>query len=183
MPQIMRSENIGCRTDLAGLCNTLHITRAVEVGTDRGVFARQFLELWRGSMLICVDNWAPYPEMEWDRMCDMIMAVGVLSPYADRCRIIRGDSRGVIPMLQRIPFDPGFVYIDADHEHDAVLADMNAWWPVINPGGIMAGHDFHDATPGVKSAVTEFAKKHGLAVRLTTDHNAPPSWYIHKGDS
>ena len=33
------------------------------------------------------------------------------------------------------------VFIDADHEEEAVLADINMWEPRLRPGGILAGHD------------------------------------------
>lgn len=35
-----------------------------------------------------------------------------------------------------------FVFIDADHTFDAVVADIRAWLPKIRPGGCLAGHDF-----------------------------------------
>ena len=34
------------------------------------------------------------------------------------------------------------VFIDADHQHDAVLRDLAAWWPKIKPTGRIAGHDY-----------------------------------------
>ncbi len=34
------------------------------------------------------------------------------------------------------------VFIDADHQYDAVLRDLTAWWPKIAPGGRIAGHDY-----------------------------------------
>jgi len=49
-----------------------------------------------------------------------------------------------------------FVFIDADHSFSSVTKDINSWLPMINNGGIIAGHDYR--TPetkfnGVKSAV------------------------------
>ncbi len=34
------------------------------------------------------------------------------------------------------------VFIDADHQYDAVLRDLEAWWPKISPTGRIAGHDY-----------------------------------------
>lgn len=71
-----------------------------------------------------------------------------------------------------------FVFIDADHEHSAVKADIAAWWPKVKPGGILAGHDFSDEFPGVKQAVREhfatIADDGAIALR------APRSWWIDK---
>lgn len=48
-----------------------------------------------------------------------------------------------------------FVYIDAAHDYESVKADIAAWWPKVKPGGILAGHDYCEAWPGVKKAVDE----------------------------
>ena len=54
-----------------------------------------------------------------------------------------------------------FVYIDARHDYESVLEDLNAWFHKVKPGGILAGHDYADGMLpqgdfGVKSAVDEF---------------------------
>lgn len=33
-------------------------------------------------------------------------------------------------------------FLDADHQLDGVLRDLNAWWPKISPTGRIAGHDY-----------------------------------------
>ncbi len=35
-----------------------------------------------------------------------------------------------------------FVYIDGDHSYEGVLADIDAWWPLIRSGGFLCGHDW-----------------------------------------
>ena len=35
-----------------------------------------------------------------------------------------------------------FAYIDARHDYCGVKDDLEAYWPLIKPGGIMAGHDY-----------------------------------------
>jgi len=57
-----------------------------------------------------------------------------------------------------------FVFIDAGHEYEDVKADLEAWYPKVKQGGIIAGHDYFDPAdpehgykfPGVKRAVDEF---------------------------
>ena len=59
------------------------------------------------------------------------------------------------------------VYVDASHEFGAVLADLEAYWPLLKPGGVMFGDDYGDVGwPGVKRAVHEFAERLGLEVRV-----------------
>lgn len=48
-----------------------------------------------------------------------------------------------------------FVFIDASHEYEDVLADIKAWYPKVKQGGLLAGHDYDDNWPGVKRAVQE----------------------------
>lgn len=46
------------------------------------------------------------------------------------------------------------VFIDADHSEEAVLADIQAWFPNVKRGGIIAGHDIDEE--GVAAAVRRF---------------------------
>ena len=40
-----------------------------------------------------------------------------------------------------------FVFIDAAHDYDNVVADLKAWYPKIKKGGVLAGHDFYPDQP------------------------------------
>lgn len=54
-----------------------------------------------------------------------------------------------------------FVFIDASHEYEDVLNDLQAWFPKIKKGGILAGHDCYPNNPewgGVYKAVKETFK-------------------------
>jgi hypothetical protein len=35
-----------------------------------------------------------------------------------------------------------FVFIDAAHDYDSVVADIKAWYPKVKPGGMLSGHDY-----------------------------------------
>ncbi|NLE60709.1 MAG: class I SAM-dependent methyltransferase [Planctomycetes bacterium] len=53
------------------------------------------------------------------------------------------------------------VFLDANHSTAAVAADIAAWLPTIQPGGVLAGHDWQQ--PSVRQAV--MASEIGGAVR------------------
>jgi hypothetical protein len=178
-----KSLMVGGRTDLARLANRKGLKRAVEVGTDRGIFARDFLQLWNGEMLYCVDTWQSYVEMPWDRSGDYDFAVGLLLPFANRVRIVKSESLEVAKYFGKVdgfPVDIDFVYIDAAHDFVSATQDIKAWWPIVREGGILAGDDFDDEHSGVKEAVIQFANLFDLRVYLTTDYDRGPSWYIEK---
>lgn len=87
------------------------------------------------------------------------------------------------------------------HDYCGVLEDIATWWPKIKPGGLMAGHDFHDAAEAkaitkwnnwsvcgdgsthngaVKGAVLEFFAKRKLQVVVTYSEKAFHSWLVRK---
>ena len=176
---ITQSQSIHTRRQLADLCNDKGIHLAVEVGTDHGIFAAQFLERWKGVFLYCVDDYSPYPNFGIDRTPDLMFAVAHLSRFIGRVRILKMESCEAANYL-RTENPIGFVYIDASHEQDDVASDIAAWWPMVKSGGILAGHDFDEEHSGVMAAVKSFAEINGLAVQLTSDADSPPSWFIEK---
>lgn len=168
---------VGGRLDFARLCNDRGYKVAVEIGTDRGIFARDFLDRWRGEILYCVDIWEPYPEMDWPRWADLTVAILNTSRHSDRIRIIKLPSLLAATAVFKLP---SFVYIDGDHRQNFVEADIRAWWGKLLPGGILAGDDYDSEHQGVIEAVDQFSAALGLRVQLTTDYNRPPSWFIEK---
>ena len=46
-----------------------------------------------------------------------------------------------------------FIYIDANHEYEYVLSDINNSKELIKDGGYIGGHDYTNQTPGVINAV------------------------------
>jgi hypothetical protein len=174
------STEIATRYDFPLLANARGYLDAVEVGTDQCVFARDFLSRFRGNWLICVDPYAPHEEFPYDRIGDMIVAANALAPYHGRFRIVRGRSPEAVPWVCTF-VAPAFVYIDGAHDEASVTADLEAWWDVIPDGGMLAGHDWDEAHPGVTGAVERFARERELVVRLTQEPAFPPSWYVYKG--
>jgi len=66
-----------------------------------------------------------------------------------------------------------FIYIDGDHNYEAVKGDIEAWWPVLKPGGFIGGHDLNESGPDMASQ--EFAAKARLPRR-----ELGSSWLIRK---
>ena len=60
--------------------------------------------------------------------------------FGDRARLYVGESVEFARMQK--PDTADLVFLDAAHSYSAVMADIDAWAPVLKSGGILAGHDF-----------------------------------------
>lgn len=168
------------RSDLGRIANEAGCHNAVEVGTDQGVFANQFLQKFFG-VLHCVDEYRSYPEMIWDREFDRTVAIHHLARHAGRVRFIRAPSIGAVEFIAKTT-EIKFVYIDASHRFGDVLADLKYWWSVLPPGGILAGHDWSDWHHYVIRAVIQFALSEEIyKIELTDEKDA--SWILRKPEN
>jgi predicted O-methyltransferase YrrM len=66
---------------------------------------------------------------------------------------LRAESPGVAKLFDDASL--ALVFIDGAHDIESVRADIRAWKPKIRPGGLLAGHDYSLAWPGVRRAVSE----------------------------
>ncbi len=65
----------------------------------------------------------------------------------------RMTTNEAVPLFEDASLDG--VFIDADHSYEAVKLDIQNWMPKVRKGGILAGHDYTSAWPGVIRAVDE----------------------------
>lgn len=136
-----------------------------EVGSFIGKTAKLMVEA--GARLVyCVDHFAG---SESDMTADIDPSL-VRRGFIVNCQqqLTDGTIRLIeMPSLAAAKsFDDGsldMVFIDANHDYEAVKADIQAWLPKVKSGGIMCGHDYgnveaflgHEAFPGVRQAVDE----------------------------
>jgi len=172
-----RHDKYKTRVEMADLCNELGIRIAAEVGTDTGVFAVEFLNRWSGDLLLCIDPYDPYEEMDYDRLGDLLVAVQALSHYHGRVKFIKHRSPEIVDRLPEC-HRPGFVYIDGSHVYESAKADVVGWWRYLRSGDVLAGHDYDEGHPGVQRAVDELAIEYDLSVSLTSE--CLPSWFVQK---
>jgi predicted O-methyltransferase YrrM len=109
-------------------------------------------------ILYCVDKWRP-PEI--------IKRLECMQNIKNKNVIfLNGDSVEQSEKIQDNSLD--MVYIDAAHDYDSVMADLNAWYPKVKSGGFICGHDYHDVF-GVKKAVGDFNKNYNLKIKIYMD--------------
>jgi predicted O-methyltransferase YrrM len=130
--------------------------RGAEIGVMKGNFSATMLREWPGRELLSVDPWEEVPE-------NAEHARQALAPFGERSRILPMTSEEAARLVPDGDLD--FAYIDALHDYDSVRRDLEAWYPKIRPGGILAGHDYPE--PGVRAAVDEFCAARGLTVHAT----------------
>ena len=179
MLRIEPSTEISDRVDFPLLCNARGYRYAIEIGVDMGVFARQFLSRWNGEYIHLIDPYGYDEFFPWDRTLDMLTATAALLPYHGRYKFVRAQSPQCEPLVWW-KVQPQFVYIDAAHDRASVAADIAAWWSRLAPDGMLAGHDYDPDLPGVIEAVNAFAERENVVVRLTSEPDFPPSWYVYK---
>jgi hypothetical protein len=179
------------RRELVALLNRRGLVgRAVEVGVASGFFSEYLLSHWRGAHLLSVDPWSEAPPDEYVDVSNRSQeeherayerATERLARFGERSSVWRMAS--VEAAAQIPPGSLDFAYLDARHDYESVMEDLEAWFDKVRPGGILAGHDYLDGEVpqgvfGVKSAVDEFFAARRLPVR-TTYVDAPwLTWFV-----
>lgn len=158
--------------------------KCVEVGTRYGDLALEVLRARPDIHLTVVDNWQG-KFADGEAICRE-----KLKPYTDnenpllsRCLVRKMDSAAQTSDQLTEYFD--LVYIDAAHDYANVTADIEAWWPRVKKGGILAWHD-HENKPDdgfwgpieVLSATTDWAKMMGLTINVVEPDSCPSGWVL-----
>lgn len=117
----------------------------------------------------CVDTWGGSIEHEFDeRIINDTLYNSFLKniePVKDYINPIRKSSEEASKDFEDNSLD--FIFIDAGHSYEDVINDLNKWYPKLKENGIIAGHDFSQAWPGVIMAVNEWANKNNIIFSLT----------------
>lgn len=149
----------------------------VECGVAEGNLSRHICEFWKPQLHYCVDNWATiegvtgdgnFPQ-EWHDM-NLAITKWKLYNYRHLVKYLKGPSWRMAQHVQDESVD--LVYLDAGHYYEAVKMDLEAWWPRLKPGGVMAGHDFSNPAYGVEQAAREFAQREGINLVIIPEDKA-----------
>ena len=144
---------IPCRDDFAIVAQRWFsvLGHAAEVGVWRGDFSARNLQHWRGEYA-AVDTWNFRPgdptdndkNYKFEEVNDRNYAIArdKIAFAGSRARQVRNDSLSAAATFADGHFD--WLYIDARHTYDAVMADLRAWWPKLRPGGLLSGDDYGD---------------------------------------
>jgi hypothetical protein len=154
---------------------------AAEIGVWEGVNAKYMLLFCDKLKLVLVDDWSNVVVYTGGPIQDLGYREGLknstkinLINYPDRVYFANKNSAEAVLDFPDNTFD--YVYIDGDHEYQAVQLDLNLWWPKVKTGGMLAGHDVVDE--GVAKALDEFIKEQNIPEDKWGKENIPPQGEI-----
>lgn len=163
-----------------------HPRLILEVGTWKGASAIKMADIQKGfgidGLIVCIDTWLGSNESLWrvpenrvwlqlqdgyPTMFRQFQANIVASGHTDRIRHMPMTSTAAAELLELSGVVADACYIDAGHLEAEVYGDIQAYWPLLKPGGILFGDDYSDSWPGTIKAVNRFAAETGLKLRAT----------------
>lgn len=166
----------------------------VELGVFKGHFLEHMARNWKGcERFFGVDNFEykrnshpgansniSYQETS-EILSEMKGRVQRLNDLKITTTIIQSDSAAAAGWFA--DNSVSFCYIDASHDYRSVMGNLKAWWPKIKSGGVIAGHDYFNASYRhnlieVKRAVDDFF--YSVATVNFTPERRLPSWYVLK---
>ena len=153
----------------------------VEVGSWMGksviYLAVEAVNAKTEQRIVAVDTWGDHVAVTsgetFDGEATYQSYLENIAPVADRIETLRMRSTDAAATFEDSSCD--FVFIDASHKYEDVLDDLEAWYPKVKDGGVLAGHDVH--WPGVARALREFVSANDLERPRKTEL----CWVIEKG--
>lgn len=151
-----------------------------EVGVWKGTHAKWLVDNLDVSTIYLID---PYEESEAIGYDEAIPNAKSESyrKFKNHSNVvwIEKKSHEAISEIQT-PLD--YVYIDADHRYESVKRDMKKYFPLIDSGGILAGHDL--GAEGTGDAVTRAFVEFAFESKHTPYSERDCSdWYFIKDDT
>lgn len=140
-----------------------------EIGVDRGETTKYLLEsLPAIQKLYLIDPWEAFMDSKYGLIPQETVdeskriALENIRPHNDRVCLIEDTSEAAANYISANILD--FIFIDGDHNYDAVCSDIDLFWPKMKVGGVFSGDDYQRKE--VSRAVDEFATSKGLQKRV-----------------
>jgi predicted O-methyltransferase YrrM len=160
--QVARAENGATFVELGAWKGRSTAFMAVEIALSGKDIAFYTVDHWRGSG---EEAHLRDSDLANARLYEVFQAN--IEPVRNYVEPIVGDTAAVAARFADASV--AFVYVDAGHTFADVSADLVAWWPKLEQGGIIAGDDWCDSDDnyGVRRAVTAFFAPRGLEIEIS----------------
>ena len=168
------------------LNSTLLVGIGVILGVGHGQFAKHLLNEWQGGLYLVdpyIHIWKGYDDpANYDDKSHQAIYENLhfqLLQYEGRHAFIRDFACSFAETwVSNSLGGPVFVYVDNNPAADSVMKDIESWWPILAPGGVMAGNRYDLST--VKQSVTSFFASRSITVFTTGDSDHHPNWIVFK---
>jgi predicted O-methyltransferase YrrM len=194
---IMKIPKLKIRDDFPMLIKQMGYKKICEVGVNRGDFLL-VLAITIPDHLVGVDVWDKYDKEAYKNIPPYYKRYphSLNKIWREKAQAWAEKSDLNIDIIVDFSveaakqFEDGyfdFVYIDADHSYKGVTEDLEAWYPKVRKGGMMAGHDYVNwrwRNGGkdmirCKDGIDDFFKKHNRENDLMlTEEKKFKSFYL-----
>ena len=175
---------------IANLVEEVRSRRIIEVGSWEGASAILMAMVAQETgvaceEIICVDTWLGSPELLLGRdettpwlpgrnVPNLRLVHGYPTIHATFVANVIGfgfqdlitplplPSNQASVVLRRLGVTADLIYIDGAHDEDSVRRDIEGFWPLLEPGGVLFGDDYN--WPSVRRAVGSFVREKNLVV-------------------
>ena len=160
-------------------CNTPIV--GVELGVFEGTLSAHLLAQIPKLTLYMVDRWTAYtteeiavtPHSKMPQRSAKYFeeahgrALVVSESFPDRAVVVQTDT---VEATDFVPDGVDFVFVDARHDYQGIVRDIEAWLPKVTAGGWMFFHDYGSDRnhPDVRKAVDEYFQD----IEIDADHVA-----------
>lgn len=156
----------------------------IEVGSWKGLSAMKMAAITKNrgqpAKIYCVDTWCGAPEHYLDvlngtndynfptkngfpQIYQQFLVNVKSMGHHDVITPIVQTSHGGSHVLRKLGVMSELIYIDGDHSYEGCYADLNDYWGLLLPLGIMFGDDFRTFR-GVFHAVMRFSHEQNLTL-------------------
>ena len=152
----------------------------IEVGSWKGRsainMAKKLELLSIDGEILCIDTWLGSPEhwlaedWAWDslrmfngrpNLYDTFMNNVIANQCEKYITPFSLTSEAAYFVLKKLSIKSSMIYIDAGHEYESVIKDIEMYWHLLEEGGVMILDDYISWS-GVTKAVNEFALKNNI---------------------
>lgn len=175
---------IRTRSDLPAIVSAEGFRTGAELGVQRGEFSRSLLSKWPDvTRFHLVDLWA-YQHNYVD-LANVDNSTQEDNYQATRLNLAAWDAKKILRWHRSSTKDAApliaaegkldFIYVDARHDYCGLYEDLELYWPLLMPGGLMAGHDYATAdevkrdNPSQDWSLCHNGSRHPLAVKGAVD--------------
>ena len=143
-----------------------------EVGVAEGDFSRAILNVVKPAKLFLIDLWSSNLE-RYSKSFELASQAVESEIQSGVAEIRRGWSWDMIASLENESLD--WIYIDAAHDYESVVRDLQAALPKMKATSWITGHDYTRWSSvginrwGVVEAVNEFCIEHDWEFRYLTN--------------